>query len=121
MVMNYEPSRNDTVNEYIGNLPATIAPLFIQIRACILAAAPDLNESIKWKDCLVYATSKNQIQTVVGKGKISLIFFFGAALNDSVGLLEGEGKKTRTMRIQSPDFDQEALQDYVRQSIQLQP
>ncbi|MAT97826.1 MAG: hypothetical protein CL608_11835 [Anaerolineaceae bacterium] len=115
--MNYQPSRNDIVNEYIDNLSADIAPLFIEVRACILDAAPDLNESIKWKDCLVYCTSKNHIQTVVGKGKISLIFFDGVALQDEHGLLEGDGKKARTMRIKSPDFNREALQDYVQQAV----
>jgi hypothetical protein len=116
--MNYQPSRNDIVNEYINNLSEEIAPLFVQIRACVLDAAPDLNESIKWKDCLVYGTTKNHIQTVVGKGKISLIFFDGVSLQDEFGLLEGEGKKARTMRIKSPEFNREALQDYVRQSLQ---
>ena len=115
--MNYTPSRNDIVNEYLDNLDEEIAPLFLEIRGCILDAGPSLNESIKWKDCLVYGTTKNQIQTVVGKGKVSLIFFEGASFEDRFGLLEGEGKKTRTMRITSPDFDREALRDYVQQAI----
>jgi hypothetical protein len=117
--MNYKPSQNDIVNEYINNLPDEIAPLFVKIRACILQAGPDFNESIKWKDCLVYGTTKNHIQTVVGKGKISLIFFNGVALNDAYGLLEGDGKKARTMRIQSEAFNQEALQNYVQQTLQM--
>jgi hypothetical protein len=116
--MNYKPSQNDIVNEYIDNLSEEIAPLFLDIRTCILDAEPSLNESIKWKDCLVYGTTKNHIQTVVGKGKISLIFFEGVSVNDDFGLLEGEGKKARTMRITSPDFNKEALQDYVRQTVQ---
>ena len=112
----FTPSQNDIVNEYIDGLNEEIAPLFLDVRACILAANPAFNESIKWKDCLVYATTKNHIQTVVGKGKISLIFFEGAAFDDPFGLLEGDGKKTRTMRITSPDFNREALQAYVRQA-----
>jgi hypothetical protein len=116
--MNYQPSQNDIVNEYIDNLSAEIASLFIEVRACILNAAPDLNESIKWKDCLVYGMTKNHIQTVVGKGKISLIFFDGVALQDEYGLLEGDGKKARTMRIKSPEFNREALQAYVQQAVE---
>lgn len=114
--MNDIPSQNDSVNDYLAQLDEAIAPLFLAIRACILEAAPTFNESIKWKDCLVYATRKNHIQTVVGKGKISLIFFDGAALQDSFGLLEGDGKKTRTMRIDSLAFNREALRDYVQQA-----
>jgi hypothetical protein len=82
-----------------------------------LAAAPDFNESIKWKNCLVYGTTKNHIQTVVGNGKISLIFFLGATLKDPYGLLEGDGKKVRTLRITSPEFNREALANYVQQSL----
>jgi hypothetical protein len=115
--MEYKKSNNDIVNEYIDALGTDIAPLFLEIRDCILSAGPSFNESIKWKNCLVYSTTKNHIQTVVGKGKISLIFFEGTALNDPYGLLEGEGSKARTMRITSSDFNREALGDYVRQAL----
>ncbi|KAA3663621.1 MAG: DUF1801 domain-containing protein [Chloroflexi bacterium] len=118
--MNYKPSQNDIVNEYIGELNEEITPLFLQIRDCILEANPSFNESIKWKNCLVYGTTKNHIQTVVGKGKISLIFFEGVSINDDYGLLEGDGKKARTMRISSPNFNQEALKGFVKQSLQIE-
>ncbi len=117
--MKYTPSQNDVVNEYLDNLDEKIAPLFIEVRACVLEAGPSFNESIKWKDCLVYSTAKNHIQTVAGKGKISLIFFEGVSIEDRYGLLEGEGKKTRTMRVTTPDFNREALKDYVHQTLQM--
>jgi hypothetical protein len=63
----------------------------------------------------VYATTKNHIQTVVGKGKVSLIFFDGVSLKDKYGLLEGDGSKARTLRITSPDFNKNALVDYIQQ------
>jgi hypothetical protein len=116
--MEFTNSQNDIVNEYIDALNEDIAPLFLEIRACILAAGPSFNESIKWKNCLVYSTTKNHIQTVVGKGKVSLIFFEGTSIDDPYGLLEGDGKKARTMRIASLEFDKEALSDYVRQTLQ---
>ena len=115
--MNYTKSKNDIVNEYISALGADIAPLFLEIRSCILAAGPAFNESIKWKNCLVYGTTRNHIQTVVGKGKVSLIFFEGTTLTDKYGLLEGEGSKARTMRINSLEFNQKALRDYVKQTL----
>jgi hypothetical protein len=115
--MKYTQSKNDIVNEYLEGLDEDIAPLFLAIRACVLAAGPALNESIKWKNCLVYGTTRNHIQTVVGKGKVSLIFFEGASLPDKHGLLEGEGNKARTMRIDSLKFSKAALTDYVRQTL----
>lgn len=115
--MKYAKSKNDIVNEYINALNEDITPLFIAVRAVVLAAGPSFNESIKWKNCLVYATTKNHIQTVVGKGKVSLIFFEGASLKDKYGLLEGDGSKARTMRINSTEFNKTALTDYVRQTL----
>ena len=115
--MKYAKSKNDIVNKYIGDLNDEIAPLFLEIRSCVLAAGPAFNESIKWKNCLVYGTTKNHIQTVVGKGKVSLIFFDGISLNDKYGLLEGDGSKARTMRITSLDFNKTALKDYVKQTL----
>lgn len=115
--MKYAKSKNDIVNEYINALNEDIAPLFLEIRSCILAAGPSFNESIKWKNCLVYGTTKNHIQTVVGKGKVSLIFFEGTSLKDKYGLLEGDGNKARTMRINSLDFNKKALQDYIKQTL----
>jgi hypothetical protein len=115
--MKYKKSKNDIVNEYIENLDQDIAPLFLEIRDCVLSAGPSFNESIKWKNCLVYGTTKNHIQTVVGKGKVSLIFFEGISLKDTYGLLEGEGNKARTMRISSPAFNKTALTDYVKQTL----
>ncbi len=115
--MKFKKSKNDIVNEYIEALKEDIAPLFIDIRATVLAAGPSFNESIKWKNCLVYGTTKNHIQTVVGKGKVSLIFFEGASLKDKYDLLEGDGKTARTMRITSPNYNKTALSDYVKQTL----
>lgn len=115
--MKYKKSKNDIVNEYIANLAEEIAPLFLEIRSCVLDAGSSFNESIKWKNCLVYSTEKNHIQTVVGKGKVSLIFFEGVSLKDKYDLLEGDGNKARTMRIDSVDFNKKALQDYVKQTL----
>ncbi|MBL8102522.1 MAG: DUF1801 domain-containing protein [Anaerolineales bacterium] len=115
--MKYSKSKNDIVNEYINALSEDIAPLFLEIRASVLEAGPSFNESIKWKNCLVYGTTKNHIQTVVGKGKVSLIFFEGVSLKDKYGLLEGDGNKARTMRISSLNFNKAALKDYVKQTL----
>lgn len=117
--MNKKPSQNDVVNDYIDNLDEKIAPLFLDVRSCVLEAGPAFNESIKWKNCLVYSVKKNHIQTVVGKGRISLIFFYGTLIDDAYGLLEGDGKKTRTMRINSQQFNHEALAEYVRQTLEI--
>lgn len=108
------PSRNDVVNDYLAGLDSVIRDLFVDVREQVLSAGVDLDESIKWRDCLVYSTSRNLIQTVLGKGRISLIFFQGAELDDGRGLLEGGGKTARTFRISGDGYDRDALQGYVR-------
>lgn len=117
--MKYTKSGNDMVNKYIEDLPPSVQNLFIGVRELILNSKVSLSESIKWKDCLVYTSKRNIIQTVTGKDKVSLIFFDGINIKDTYGILEGEGKKTRTMRIKSLDFNGEALQDYVKQAIKI--
>lgn len=117
--MTYRQSRTAAVNDYIEGLPENIRPLFISVRETILSAEPSLNEAIKWRDCLTYESGGNVIQTVVGKHKISLIFFDGIAIDDKASLLEGEGKRVRTMRISSETFDKRALRSYVKQAVKL--
>ena len=116
--MTFVRSKDETVKRYIDELSPAIQPLFLAVREVILRTKPELDENIKWKDCLTYSRRKNVIQTVVGKGKVSLIFFDGVAIDDPGGL-EGEGKAVRTMRITSTDFDKRALRSYVRQAVAL--
>ena len=117
--MQRTPSKNAAVDAYIDALDESIQPLFVSVRETIIAAEPGLDEAIKWRDCLTYSSRKNLVQTVVGKGKVSLIFFDGLEIDDPAGLLEGDGKRVRTLRITSPDFDEEALRSYVRQAVRL--
>jgi hypothetical protein len=117
--MTYTPSANAAVNSYIEALPDSIRPLFVSVRETVLGAEPSLAEAIKWRNCLTYESGRNVIQTVVGKGKISLIFFDGTDIDDAAGLLEGDGKRVRTMRITSETFDKRALRSYVEQAVEL--
>jgi len=117
--MIYTPSKTAAVNDYIDALPDSIQPLFISVRETILAAQPSLGEAIKWRNCLTYDSGRNVIQTVVGHEKISLIFFDGIAIDDKAGLLAGEGKRVRTMRITGETFDRRALRSYVNQAVKL--
>lgn len=117
--MTFTGSANPAVDDYIDGLPDEIKPLFIDVRETILAAQPGLTEAIKWRNCLTYSMRRNIIQTVVGKAKVSLIFFDGIEIPDPAGLLEGGGKRVRTMRITSREFDRHALRRYVAQAAEL--
>ncbi len=118
--MNYQASENDRVNDYIENeVPPALKPLFLEIRAAVLAAHDGFSEDIKWKNCLTYAARKNAIQTVVGKDKITLIFFEGAQMKDPDGMLQGDGKKSRSVRFSSTGINEEGLKVLVKQAARL--
>jgi hypothetical protein len=107
------------VDDHIESLDAAIKPLFLDVRETILQAKPGLDQAIKWGNCLTYSAGTNVIQTIVGKNKVSLVFFQGTSLDDPKGLLTGKGKEVRTMRVISPDFDRDELQSFVRQAVRL--
>lgn len=114
--MKYTKSKNEEVNNYIDDLDEGLKELFIEIRAAIFKTVPSFSEAIKWKNCLTYTAKKNAIQTVVGKEHITLIFFEGAQFNDDDGLLEGDGKKTRSYRVLPGKLKKAALSSYAKQA-----
>jgi len=116
--MTFQKSKNPEVNTYLLTIPENIRLLFQKVRMCILETEPDLEEAIKWKNCLTYLSGKeNLIQTVLGKEKVSLIFHNGAKLKNHGNLLEGDGAKVRTVRITSLDFEVKALKKLVEESV----
>lgn len=115
--MKYTPSKNETVNSYLEQLDTNLASLFFAIREAVLSSSKNLNEDIKWKNCLVYSTKKNLIQTVLGKTHISLIFFDGVRLEESFPMLEGDGNKTRTLKITEANFSARLLKKMVKMAI----
>ena len=100
---------NEAVAAWIDGLDDAQRGPVMEIRALILGADPAITEDIKWRNTLVFADRKNLIQTVVGKQHTTFIFFDGALLEDPAGLLEGDGKTNRSVRIAGPDFDRAAL------------
>ncbi len=111
---------NPEIENYIQALPENIKPVFLKKREIILSANPEFTEAIKWKNCLTYIhKKKNLIQTVVGKDKVSLIFHNGAMIEDDSGWLEGDGNKTRTVRLKSEDFDSSTLITLVKKAVSL--
>jgi hypothetical protein len=117
--MNPRPSKDPAVNDYLDAVDSSLRPLFVAVRETILSADPALAEAIKWRDSLTYSAGSNIIQTVVGEGKISLVFFDGASLPDPRGLLEGGGRAARTVRITSLAYDDAALTVLVRDAAAL--
>ena len=105
---------NPTVPEYLEKLSSPMKPLLLELRQTIMGTANDLREDVKWGNCLTFSLNgKNIIQTVLGKDKVTLIFFEGVNLKDPMRLLQGEGKKVRSARF-TAGFNKSALQALVR-------
>jgi hypothetical protein len=113
-------AKNPTVKDYLKGLKGPQKNLVLKLRGTIRQAVPAIEEAIKWGNCLTFSVSgKNLIQTVVGKDKITLIFFQGIHLKDPQGLLEGEGRSVRSARFKGLDFNPAHLKALVRQAASL--
>jgi len=111
-------SRNPEVNGYLLTIPEQIQPLYYKIRDCILDAEPNLEEAIKWRNNLTYLLDKKQlIKTVLYREKVRLIFYDGAKIKDTEGVLLGSGNKTRTIKYSSIYFDTKTLKMLVNQAV----
>lgn len=111
-------SSNPEVNTYLQELQTPLKGTLLKVRRLILDVDPGITEAIKWRNSLVFMFDKNMIQTVIGKKHITFIFFDGVELQDPDGLLEGEGKKNLSVRLDSMDFDQAAFQNLVQQAVE---
>lgn len=68
------------------------------MRALIFSAVPAAVESFKWGQP-VYATAVPFCYFKAARNHVSVGFHKGAALDDPAGLLEGEGKSMRHVKI----------------------
>ncbi len=97
-----------------------IAELAWEIRAMILAVAPDAVEVISIKDRVAgYGPSTRMrsqlVYIALPKGWARLGFYYGGELPDPEHLLEGEGKRLRHIKIRSKqDLDKPAVRELVR-------
>ena len=117
--MTFTASENQKVNDYISGLGSPHQDWVIRLRETAYEVEPGLKEDIKWRNCLVFTTKKNLTQLVVGKQHMTLIFFEGIQLADPKGLLEGDGNKTRNVKITSLDADWEGIGELIRQAVGL--
>ena len=112
-------STNETVNSYLQNLSEPHQSIVLKLREIAFTAEPNLEEDIKWRNCLVFKFRKNLTQMVVGKEHVTVIFFEGVQLEDPEGWLDGDGKKTRSARFKDADFSAETFKALFLQAVEL--
>jgi hypothetical protein len=89
------------------------------LRELMHEVAPDAKEIISYG---IPAYKRKRIIAVISPTKKGITFAFsrGAEFKDEYGLLEGEGKVSKNVRIKSmTDVNKEALRYYIKQALEL--
>lgn len=106
------------IKDYLNGLSELQKQLVSEIREVVLKADPNVKEGIKWGS-IAFFNKKNICGFRVAKQHVTLLFMEGASLDDSHGILQGDGAKARTYKYTAEsDLQTEALQDLVRQALQ---
>ena len=91
--------KNPKVDAYMEALDTPQEEIWEEIRSIILGADPKMEEEIKWgAPTFVY---KGNLATFNPRAKkfVNLTFHTGALIDDPEGVLEGDAKEARVLRI----------------------
>lgn len=102
---------NKDVDNYIQKSVPPLRDRLQRLRHLIHETLPGVEESIKWGRP-VFSRPKNICYLQATKDYVTLGFYDGAKLNDPNGLLEGQGKRLKHVKIRS---DRDIRNDVVKQ------
>ncbi|MGH3494505.1 MAG: DUF1801 domain-containing protein [Sciscionella sp.] len=113
------------VQAWLDQLDDRSQELVDAARHVILAGQPVLHELV-YHDALGYSTSGAAFDRVlylaVASRRVTLGFFFGAALDDSTGLLRGQGIRMRSVRLTAPEeLRDPAMRSLIQQALAAGP
>ncbi len=107
------------VEAHLDTIDPTLRPLAQQLRELVLGSAPDLNETVKWRN-VFYVKRDNVFAIVPHRAHANLEFWRGVDLADPHGLLEGTGKRARHVKVRrAEDVKSDALAALVREAAAL--
>lgn len=99
-------------------------PIVQAFRELVRQAAPEVSEGMRggtegYHPVPVYRLGRDIIAVSPTKKGVTFSFSKGASFEDRYGLLQGQGKVSRTVFVKSmEEFDEEALASYVRQAVE---
>lgn len=109
-----------TFDELIDGVTAEWAAVARQLRALVLAVHPEAVEVVRLGDnAASYGVGPKKMSeaycyVMVQKSWVNLGFYYGTAVPDPAGLLEGTGKRLRHVKVRSPaEAQQPALRALV--------
>ena len=110
--------RYATFDKYLADQAPKNRSIIRALRKFVKRIAPQLQESVKWGNgCWV--KGKVPVSYVYsGRDHVQFGFFRGSALRDPRGLLNGEGKFVRHLKVRKPsDIDESAFGALLRQAV----
>lgn len=91
-------NRNPEVDKYLEQKAHPMTAEIQRVREIILGAHPGIEETIKWSSPTFVYKGNMASYFMNAKKHVSLMFHKGALINDTTGLLEGNGKEGRAVK-----------------------
>ena len=95
-------SAQSQVEDFIRQASPAIRPLLRDLRELVRQELPEAREEIKWGRP-VYSLNHIVCYLAAGENHANLGFYRGIELEDPKGLLQGEGKKLRHIKVYRSD------------------
>ncbi|MCR9250210.1 MAG: DUF1801 domain-containing protein [bacterium] len=89
---------NPEVDQYMIDKNHPLTEEINKVREIILAVHPEITETIKWSSPTFIYKGNMASFFMNAKKHVSLMFHKGALINDSTGLLQGDGKEGRAAK-----------------------
>ena len=110
--------RYATFDEYFSDQSSKNRSIIRTLRKFVERAAPQLQESVKWGNGCWLKGNAPVAYVYSAPDHVQFGFFGGARLKDPKGLLRGEGKFVRHIRLLKPsEIDEPAFRALLRQAV----
>jgi len=110
------------IQQFLAKLPDDKRENAMKVRDIILAASPEVTETIKWRQLTFISGKVNLafVYTYAGVDYINLGFLKATALTDPKKLFEGSGKGMRHIKIRSAkDIPAAQIKKWVKEAVSL--
>jgi hypothetical protein len=109
--------RYATFDAYLADQAAKNRPIIRAFRKFVKREAPKLQESVKWGNGCWLKGEVPVSYVYSAPDHVQFGFFRGASLKDPKGILRGEGKYVRHVRVtKSSEFDVKAVRALLKQA-----
>ena len=108
------------VDAWFDMLPPGHAPTIRRLREAVMAAAPDLQQVVKWGNLVFVHKGAHAFAIVPHKAHAQLQVFRGALMMLQFPELEGNGKGPRHLKVRyGHPLDEDLVQELVRHGVSL--